>query len=115
MGINVRWFHRLYKLNNPLLVSRALLFSEINHHLSFSPQLQDMAKQTIVLKIRMRCDKCRTKAFKIIAGTFGVMSVRLEREQGKLVVEGEQVEIAVLAQTLTKKVGRTEIVHVSEY
>lgn len=45
----------------------------------------------------------------------GVMSVRLEREQGKLVVEGEQVEIAVLAQTLTKKVGRTEIVHVSEY
>ena len=91
----------------------------------------------------MRCDKCRTKAFKIIAGTFGkflnnqtththtnhkntclmkkqhtfsgVTSVRLEREQGKLVVEGEQVEIAVLAQTLTKKVGRTEIVHVSEY
>ncbi|XP_022543715.1 uncharacterized protein LOC106401020 isoform X1 [Brassica napus] len=101
MGINVRWFHRLYKLNNPLLVSRALLFSESNHHLSFSPQLQEIWQ--------------RTKAFKIIAGTFGVMSVRLEREQGKLVVEGEQVEIAVLAQTLTKKVGRTEIVHVSEY
>ncbi|KAG2261731.1 hypothetical protein Bca52824_068810 [Brassica carinata] len=73
-----------------------------------------MAKQTMVLKVRMRCEKCRTKAMTIVAGTYGVTAVQLEREQGKLMVEGERVDIAALAQTLTKKVGYTEIIYVAE-
>ncbi|KAF8108382.1 hypothetical protein N665_0109s0010 [Sinapis alba] len=74
-----------------------------------------MAQQTMVLKVRMRCEKCRTKAMMIVAGTYGVTAMRLDREQEKLVVEGERVEIAVLVQTLSKKVGYTEILHVSEF
>ena len=39
--------------------------------------------------------------------------MRLEKEQGKLMVEGEGVDVLALAQTLKKKVGKTEIIKVS--
>lgn len=39
--------------------------------------------------------------------------MRLEKEQGKLMVEGEGVDVLELARTLKKKVGKTEIIKVS--
>ncbi|KAL0737360.1 hypothetical protein Bca4012_013570 [Brassica carinata] len=74
-----------------------------------------MAKQTMVLKVRMKCEECRTKAMTIVAGTHGVTAVRLERGKGKLMVEGERVDIADLVQTLAKKVGDTEILYVYKF
>lgn len=41
--------------------------------------------------------------------------MRLERGQGKLVVEGEGVEIAELVQTLGEKVGYTKIIYVAQF
>ncbi|KAG2273138.1 hypothetical protein Bca4012_085944 [Brassica carinata] len=70
-------------------------------------------KQTMVLKVHMSCEKYRTKAMKIVVGTNGVTGVRLEKDQEKLTVEGERVDIVALAQTLSKKVGSTEIIKVS--
>ncbi|KAF2545517.1 hypothetical protein F2Q70_00024028 [Brassica cretica] len=72
-----------------------------------------MAKQTMVLKVNMSSEKYRTKAMKIVVGASGVKGVRLEKEQGKLMVEGEGVDVLALAQTLKKKVGKTEIIKVS--
>ncbi|VVB08309.1 unnamed protein product [Arabis nemorensis] len=71
-------------------------------------------QQIMVLKVHMRCGKCRTKALKIAAETYGVTSIRLEGEdQEKLFVEGHQVEVDKLVQVLKKKVGYTQILYVS--
>lgn len=42
----------------------------------------------------------------------GVMGVWFEKEQGKLTVEGEGVDILAFAQTLKKKLGSAEIIEV---
>ncbi|CAN8267045.1 unnamed protein product [Cochlearia groenlandica] len=68
-------------------------------------------QQVMVLKVRMSCERCRTRAFKIVAGTFGVTAVRMEGEE-LLVVEGHRVELADLVKTLKKKVGSTQIHYV---
>ncbi|KAL0708750.1 hypothetical protein Bca4012_075176 [Brassica carinata] len=70
-------------------------------------------QQTMVLKVNMSSEKYRTKAMKIVVGASGVKGVRLEKEQGKLMVEGEGVDVLELARTLKKKVGKTEIIKVS--
>ncbi|WZY96405.1 hypothetical protein YC2023_068734 [Brassica napus] len=80
---------------------------------SFSPQLQDIAKQTIVLKVNMSGKKYRNKAMKIVVGTSGVTGVRLEKDKETLTVEGEGVDVLALARALEKKVGKTEIIKVS--
>ncbi|KFK31343.1 hypothetical protein AALP_AA6G100000 [Arabis alpina] len=72
-----------------------------------------MARQFMVLKVHMRCGKCRTKALMIAAATYRVTSVRLEGEDlEQLVVEGHQVEIDKLVRKLKKKVGYTQILYV---
>ncbi|XP_056853494.1 uncharacterized protein LOC108861910 [Raphanus sativus] len=64
-------------------------------------------KQTFVLEVSVRSEKDRTKAMEIVGGTKGVVSVQCEKGQGKLTVEGEDVDLGVLIQTLEKKVGST--------
>ncbi|KAJ0237174.1 hypothetical protein HA466_0250780 [Hirschfeldia incana] len=49
----------------------------------------------------------------IAGGTKGVTGVDFEKDQESLTVEGEDVDIFVLVQTLIKKVAKTEIFHVS--
>ncbi|KAJ4901369.1 Uncharacterized protein Rs2_15320 [Raphanus sativus] len=71
-----------------------------------------MAKQTMVLKVPPMSEKSRIKTMKIVSVTYGVTGVWLEKEQGKLTVEGEGVDISALVQTLRKKVGYTDIIKV---
>ncbi|KAF9664319.1 hypothetical protein SADUNF_Sadunf16G0006100 [Salix dunnii] len=69
-----------------------------------------MFKQKIVLKVQMNCQKCRTKALKVLADADGVSSMGLKREKKEnIVVIGEGVDAARLASSFRKKVGHTEI------
>ncbi|CAJ2658138.1 heavy metal-associated isoprenylated plant protein 47 [Trifolium pratense] len=72
-------------------------------------------KQKIVMKVYMSCQKCRTKALKVVAGAYGVNFVGLEgEEKDKLVVIGDGVDAVKLTNCLRKKVGQTEIVSLGE-
>ncbi|XP_004486553.2 heavy metal-associated isoprenylated plant protein 47 [Cicer arietinum] len=72
-------------------------------------------KQKIVMKVYMNCQKCRTKAFKVVASTYGVNFVGLEgEEKDKLVVIGEGVDAVKLIKWLRKKVGQTNILRLTE-
>ncbi|KAL5574817.1 hypothetical protein UlMin_016516 [Ulmus minor] len=73
-----------------------------------------MAKQKIVMKVMMSCQKCQTKALQTVAGKYGVNFVGLEgADRDQLVVIGEGVDAVELAKSLRKKVGRTDIVSVA--
>ncbi|KAL9373275.1 hypothetical protein Peur_032895 [Populus x canadensis] len=76
-----------------------------------------MFKQKIVLKVQMNCEKCRTKALKVVADADGVSFMGLEGEKKEdiVVVIGEGVDAAKLASSLRKKVGHTDIVSVLQY
>ncbi|CAD6243905.1 unnamed protein product [Miscanthus lutarioriparius] len=72
-------------------------------------------KQKIVIKVQMSCDKCRSKAMPMVAATGGVDSVALDGEgRDKVVVMGEGVDSTKLTSALRKKVGRADLLHVSE-
>ncbi|KAK2448132.1 Copper transport protein family [Trifolium repens] len=72
-------------------------------------------EQKIVVKVHMSCQKCRTKALKVAAATYGVNFVGLEGEdKDKLVVIGDGVDAVKLTNCLRKKVGHTEIVSLRE-
>ncbi|KAI9379900.1 hypothetical protein POPTR_016G002600v4 [Populus trichocarpa] len=62
----------------------------------------------------MNCEKCRTKALKVVADADGVSFMGLEGEKKEdiVVVIGEGVDAAKLASSLMKKVGHTDIVSV---
>ncbi|WJX23090.1 hypothetical protein P8452_12335 [Trifolium repens] len=67
------------------------------------------------MKVHMSCQKCRTKAFKVVAAAYGVNFVGLEgEEKDKLVVIGDGVDAVKLTNCLRKKVGHTEIVSLGE-
>ncbi|KAI9076081.1 hypothetical protein K1719_041942 [Acacia pycnantha] len=71
-------------------------------------------KQKIVMKVHMCCQKCRTKALKLVASANGVSFVGLEGdEREKVVVIGEGVDAVKLTNCLRKKVGHTEILSVA--
>ncbi|KAJ1428617.1 hypothetical protein SESBI_08717 [Sesbania bispinosa] len=63
-------------------------------------------KQKIVMKVHMNCQKCRTKALKLVAGANGVNFVGLEGEdRDNLVVIGDNVDAAKL--TMFEEKSRT--------
>nr|XP_043614080.1 heavy metal-associated isoprenylated plant protein 16-like [Erigeron canadensis] len=79
-----------------------------------------MAKKKMVIKVTMRCDKCRTKALQIAAQTDGVESVKLKGEdddatKDQIMVIGESVNVVALTKSLRKKVGNAELVSVTDF
>ncbi|XP_061354872.1 disease resistance protein Pikm1-TS [Gastrolobium bilobum] len=72
-------------------------------------------KQKIVMKVYMHCQKCRTKALEVVAGTNGVNFVGIEGEgKENVVVIGDGVDTVKLAKCLRKKVGPTDVISVAE-
>ncbi|XP_010529394.1 PREDICTED: uncharacterized protein LOC104810216 isoform X3 [Tarenaya hassleriana] len=72
-----------------------------------------MAKK-ILMSVEMRCEKCRSKALKIAAGS-DVKFVGLEGEKkDRVVVVGEDsVDAVAIVLRLRNKLGRTDIISVS--
>ncbi|KAF0928953.1 hypothetical protein E2562_011048 [Oryza meyeriana var. granulata] len=74
-----------------------------------------MAKQKIVIKVQMTCDKCRSKAMALVAATGGVDSVALAGDaKDQVVVVGDGVDSIKLTTALRKKVGHAMLVTVGE-
>uniref|UniRef100_A0A0D9YU76 HMA domain-containing protein n=1 Tax=Oryza glumipatula TaxID=40148 RepID=A0A0D9YU76_9ORYZ len=74
-----------------------------------------MAKQKIVIKVEMSCDKCRWKAMRLVATTGGASSVTLAGDgKDQLVVVGNGVNFIKLIAALRKKVGHATLVTVGE-
>ncbi|KAH1108920.1 hypothetical protein J1N35_012688 [Gossypium stocksii] len=72
-------------------------------------------KQKMVLKVAMKCQKCRAQALKVAAEQQGVSSVGLEgNEKEKVVVIGDGIDVVKLTTNLRKKVGTTEIISLAE-
>ncbi|CAL5344306.1 unnamed protein product [Camellia sinensis] len=72
-------------------------------------------KKKIVMKVEMRCQKCRTKALKVAAKAHGVESLMLEgEEKDEVVVIGDGVDAVELVKSLRKKVGNTDILSVAD-
>nr|XP_043618647.1 disease resistance protein RGA5-like [Erigeron canadensis] len=72
-----------------------------------------MAKQKIVVKVTMNCEKKSRKALKIAVGLFGVESVSFDgSEKDKIVVIGEGTDPVELTKLLRKGVGYTHLVSV---
>ncbi|GLU24004.1 hypothetical protein SLE2022_399770 [Rubroshorea leprosula] len=72
-------------------------------------------KQKIVIKVQMSCEKCRTKAKKIAAGTDGVSSLAIEGpDRDQVVVTGDGIDSANLTCTLRKRVGFANILSVQK-
>ncbi|KAJ0100959.1 hypothetical protein Patl1_04005 [Pistacia atlantica] len=64
-------------------------------------------KQKIVIKVQVRCDKCRSKAMETAAVADG-------ENKDKVVVIGEGVDAADLASELNKKLGHASLEIVEE-
>ncbi|MED6207028.1 hypothetical protein PIB30_032044 [Stylosanthes scabra] len=72
-------------------------------------------KQKIVMKVQMKCDKCRAKALTVASGTNGVDFVGIEgKEKDEVVVIGDNVDAVKLTSSMRKKVGHTDLIIVSE-
>nr|GMC51723.1 heavy metal-associated isoprenylated plant protein 47-like [Ipomoea batatas]GMC53701.1 heavy metal-associated isoprenylated plant protein 47-like [Ipomoea batatas]GME15722.1 heavy metal-associated isoprenylated plant protein 47-like [Ipomoea batatas] len=75
-------------------------------------------QQRIVIRVQLKCQKCRSKAMMIAAKSSGVTSVALQGEEkcNQIVVIGEAVDAAGLTSLIRKKVGNAslELVHAVE-
>ncbi|XVE50787.1 hypothetical protein DITRI_Ditri01bG0190900 [Diplodiscus trichospermus] len=72
-------------------------------------------KQKIVIKVSMHCSKCRKKALKIAAKADEVISVALHGpEKDRLMIVGDEVDIANLTRSLKKKLCHAKIETVEE-
>ncbi|WVZ74829.1 hypothetical protein U9M48_022956 [Paspalum notatum var. saurae] len=71
-------------------------------------------KQKIVLKVQMKCERCRSKALALVAAAGGVDSVELAGGDARdqVVVVGDGVDSIQLATALRKKVGPADILQV---
>nr|CAB3447055.1 unnamed protein product [Digitaria exilis] len=70
-------------------------------------------KQKMVIKVEMKCDRCRSKALALVAAARGVHSVALAGDaRDQLVVAGEDVDSVKLAGALRRKVGPAQILQV---
>ncbi|GKV44552.1 hypothetical protein SLEP1_g51722 [Rubroshorea leprosula] len=67
----------------------------------------------IVIEVPINCDKCRTKALKIAAGTDGLNSVAIQGAD-KLVVIGDGIDSVALTCALRKKLRSANILSVQE-
>ncbi|XVE59875.1 hypothetical protein DITRI_Ditri05aG0082300 [Diplodiscus trichospermus] len=73
-------------------------------------------KQKVVLKVAMKCQKCRTMALKVATKQEGVEFVGLEGEQKeKVVVIGDGFDPIKMATKLRKKVGHTQIISLAQH
>ncbi|KAL5548565.1 hypothetical protein UlMin_003796 [Ulmus minor] len=73
-------------------------------------------KQKVLIEVQMKCEKCRTKAKEIVSQADGIISWALKgekRNQIEIIGEGI-VDSAGLAEKLTKRVGKAELVSVVE-
>uniref|UniRef100_A0A0D9VHM7 HMA domain-containing protein n=2 Tax=Leersia perrieri TaxID=77586 RepID=A0A0D9VHM7_9ORYZ len=92
-------------------------FNLIRPHIAFlfPHKKAAMAKQKIVIKVAMTCDKCRSKAMALVAATGGVDSVALAGDaKDQVVVVGDGVDSIKLTTLLRKKVGHATLVTVGE-
>ncbi|XP_074586195.1 heavy metal-associated isoprenylated plant protein 47-like [Curcuma longa] len=72
-------------------------------------------KQKMVIRVEIKCDKCRTKAMKLVASVAGVASVGVQGEKkDELVLVGDGVDAANLTRCLRKRVGHADLVRVEE-
>ncbi|XP_030546414.1 heavy metal-associated isoprenylated plant protein 47-like [Rhodamnia argentea] len=72
-------------------------------------------KKKMVLKVQMKCQKCRTKALQTVSESDGVNSVAIQGEdKDKVVVVGEGVDAVLLVNRLRKKVGPTQIISLED-
>ncbi|KAL1320422.1 heavy metal-associated isoprenylated plant protein 47-like isoform X1 [Arachis ipaensis] len=72
-------------------------------------------KQKIVMKVQMKCHKCRAKALTVASGTNGVDFVGIEgKEKDEVVVIGDNVDAAKLTRSMRKKVGHTDLIMVAQ-
>ncbi|KAL3632253.1 hypothetical protein CASFOL_025237 [Castilleja foliolosa] len=72
-------------------------------------------KQKIVIKVSMHCQKCKSKALKIVVAVPGVESVGLAgKEKDEVVVIGEGIDSVELTRRLRKKVAHAELLSLGE-
>ncbi|KAB2015272.1 hypothetical protein ES319_D08G013400v1 [Gossypium barbadense] len=113
----------MYHYINGILAS-SIIF--IPHFIIFIPYIlslgvsrrkkkSNMKQQKVVLKVAMKCQKCRTRSLEVAAEQQGVSFVGLEgNEKEKVVVIGDGIDVVKLATILRKKVGTTEIISLAE-
>ncbi|KAL8140339.1 LOW QUALITY PROTEIN: hypothetical protein V2J09_006360 [Rumex salicifolius] len=70
-------------------------------------------KQKMVIKVEMKCKKCRVKTMEIVAATSGVKSLAVGGD-GEITVIGEDVDLVSIVSTLRKKVGSATVLRVEE-
>ncbi|KAJ1279731.1 hypothetical protein BS78_04G177800 [Paspalum vaginatum] len=103
------------KLSTSSVLSSPILHAYISSHLRrrFHSGKSAM-KQKIVLKVEMKCDRCRSKALALAAATGGVDSVALAGGDARdqVVVVGDGVDSIKLATALRKKVGPADILQI---
>ncbi|TXG67415.1 hypothetical protein EZV62_008690 [Acer yangbiense] len=69
-----------------------------------------MMQQKIVIMLKLKCDKCRSKAMKIAAVADGVISVAWEGdEKNKVVMTGDGTDAATVTGLLRKKLGYADL------
>ncbi|KAK2639883.1 hypothetical protein Ddye_027678 [Dipteronia dyeriana] len=74
-----------------------------------------MMQQKIVIMLKLKCDKCRSKAMKIAAVADGVISVAWEgEEKNKVVMTGDGTDAATVTGLLRKKLGYADLVSVEQ-
>ncbi|KAF8030612.1 hypothetical protein BT93_E2907 [Corymbia citriodora subsp. variegata] len=67
----------------------------------------------IVMKVQMKCGKCRTKALQIASQADGAESVAFHGDcQDEVVVTGKRVDPVEIVGELRKKVGKTRLISV---
>ncbi|XP_020554004.1 heavy metal-associated isoprenylated plant protein 47 isoform X1 [Sesamum indicum] len=72
-------------------------------------------QQKIVIKVQLKCNKCRSKAMSIAAMASGVLSVQLEGDKrDQVVVIGDGVDAAGMTTLLRKKVGHASLEFVDD-
>eukprot|EP01018_Ginkgo_biloba_P034313 Gb_38465 [translate_table: standard] len=69
-------------------------------------------KKTVVLKVEIHCEKCKTRAMKTVAGVEGVESVAIDVKENKITVIGEADPVCLASKL--RKFGCTELISVAE-
>ncbi|XP_010519316.1 PREDICTED: uncharacterized protein LOC104798810 [Tarenaya hassleriana] len=101
-------------MKSPFITKHSFLFSEtLQKLLLFFNKCKAIMAKVIVMKVHMRCERCRTLALKTAAKAYGVTSVRLAGEdRERVIVEGDRVDAVDVAKSLRKNVGFTQILSV---
>ncbi|KAI6704741.1 hypothetical protein NL676_007703 [Syzygium grande] len=69
----------------------------------------------IVMKVQMKCGKCRTKALQIAAQADGAEFVGFDEEhRDQVVVRGKGVDAVEIVGALRKNVGMTRLISVED-